>query len=413
MSERVILHCDCNSFFASVETVLNPEYKGVPMAVCGSERDRHGIVLAKNELAKAYGIKTAETVWSARKKCPNLVIAEPHYEAYADFSRRANAIYARYTDMIEPFGIDESWLDVTSSRKLFGTGYEIAKKISSDVKQELGITISVGVSFNKVFAKLGSDYKKPDAITVIDRENMERIVFPLPASSLLYVGAKTASALSSLGIKTIGDLARTSPELLVHKLGRSGEMLHRFALGLDDSPVESHSNEDAKSISNGLTFRHDLLGYEECRVGISYLSDEIGTKLRARGLKCCTVQLTVKDEYLRSIQRQRQQSPPTDISEEIARTAFAILKDEWSAGKPVRTLTVTAGNLIKDDSYAPQISLFDNVVDESREKSKKKENAVDKIRQKYGNDSIIKGAIIDTDLGIYHAPNSDSNKSKR
>ncbi len=413
MSERVILHCDCNSFFASVETVLNPEYKGVPMAVCGSERDRHGIVLAKNELAKAYGIKTAETVWSARKKCPNLVIAEPHYEAYADFSRRANAIYARYTDMIEPFGIDESWLDVTSSRKLFGTGYEIAKKISSDVKQELGITISVGVSFNKVFAKLGSDYKKPDAITVIDRENMERIVFPLPASSLLYVGAKTASALNSLGIKTIGDLARTSPELLVHKLGRSGEMLHRFALGLDDSPVESHSNEDAKSISNGLTFRHDLLGYEECRVGISYLSDEIGTKLRSRGLKCCTVQLTVKDEYLRSIQRQRQQSPPTDISEEIARTAFAILKDEWSAGKPVRTLTVTAGNLIKDDSYAPQISLFDNVVDESREKSKKKENAVDKIRQKYGNNSIIKGAIIDTDLGIYHAPNSDFNKSKR
>lgn len=413
MSERVILHCDCNSFFASVETVLNPEYKGVPMAVCGSERDRHGIVLAKNELAKAYGIKTAETVWSARKKCPNLVIAEPHYEAYADFSHRANAIYARYTDMIEPFGIDESWLDVTSSRKLFGTGYEIAKKISSDVKQELGITISVGVSFNKVFAKLGSDYKKPDAITVIDRENMERIVFPLPASSLLYVGVKTASALSSLGIKTIGDLARTSPELLVHKLGKSGEMLHRFALGLDDSPVESHSNEDAKSISNGFTFRHDLLGYEECRVGISYLSDEIGTKLRARGLKCCTVQLTVKDEYLRSIQRQRQQSPPTDISEEIARTAFAILKDEWSAGKPVRTLTVTAGNLIKDDSYAPQISLFDNVVDESREKSKKKENAVDKIRQKYGNNSIIKGAIIDTDLGIYHAPNSDSNKSKR
>lgn len=413
MSERVILHCDCNSFFASVETVLNPEYKGVPMAVCGSERDRHGIVLAKNELAKAYGIKTAETVWSARKKCPNLVIAEPHYEAYADFSRRANAIYARYTDMIEPFGIDESWLDVTSSRKLFGTGYEIAKKISSDVKQELGITISVGVSFNKVFAKLGSDYKKPDAITVIDRENMERIVFPLPASSLLYVGAKTASALNSLGIKTIGDLARTSPELLVHKLGKSGEMLHRFALGLDDSPVESHSNEDAKSISNGFTFRHDLLGYEECRVGISYLSDEIGTKLRARGLKCCTVQLTVKDEYLRSIQRQRQQSPPTDISEEIARTAFAILKDEWSAGKPVRTLTVTAGNLIKDDSYAPQISLFDNVVDESREKSKKKENAIDKIRQKYGNNSIIKGAIIDTDLGIYHAPNSDSNKSKR
>ncbi len=413
MSDRVILHCDCNSFFASVETALNPDYRGVPMAVCGSERDRHGIVLAKNELAKAYGIKTAETVWSARKKCPNLVIASPHYEAYADFSRRANAIYARYTDMIEPFGIDESWLDVTSSQKIFGSGYEIAKKISADIKRELGITISVGVSFNKVFAKLGSDYKKPDAITVIDRENMEQIVYPLPVSSLLYVGERTATSLISIGIRTIGDLARTSPDILSRRFGKSGEMLYRYARGLDDSPVESHATEDSKSISNGFTFRHDLLGFEECRIGISYLADEIGTKLRARGLKCCTVQLTVKDEYLRSIQRQRQQSPPTDISDEIADTAFSILKDEWSSGKPVRMLTITAGNLIRDDSYAPQISLFDTAVDESREKSKKKENAVDKIRQKYGNNSIIKGAIIDTDLGIYHAPERNVDKNSK
>ena len=413
MSDRVILHCDCNSFFASVETALNPKYKGVPMAVCGSERDRHGIVLAKNELAKKYGIKTAETVWSARKKCPNLVVAEPHYEAYAEFSRRANAIYARYTDMIEPFGIDESWLDVTSSRKLFGTGYEIAEQISRDIKNELGITISVGVSFNKVFAKLGSDYKKPDAITVIDRENMERIVYPLPVSSLLYVGNRTATALTAMGIRTIGDLARISPEILTRKLGKAGEMLHRYARGLDDSPVEAHSNDDAKSISNGYTFRHDLVGYDECRLGINYLADEIGTKLRARGLKCCTVQLTVKDEYLRTIQRQRQQSPPSDISAEIARTAFDILKDEWSPGKPIRMLTVTASNLIRDDSYAPQLSLFDSAVDANREKSKKKESAVDKIRQKFGNDSIIKGAIIDTDLGIYHAPEYDIDKNKK
>ena len=413
MGDRVILHCDCNSFFASVETALNPAYKGVPMAVCGSERDRHGIVLAKNELAKACGIKTAETVWSAKKKCPSLVIAEPHYEAYADFSRRANAIYARYTDMIEQFGIDESWLDVTSSRKLFGSGYEIAEKISHDIKNELGITVSIGVSFNKVFAKLGSDYKKPDAITVISRENMEQIVYPLPVSTLLYVGARTADTLTSIGVRTIGDLARMNPDILCLKLGKAGEMLHKYACGLDESPVESHTNDDAKSISNGFTFRHDLLGYEECKVGISYLSDEIGTKLRARGLKCCTVQITVKDEYLRSIQRQRQQSPPTDISSEIADTAFSILKSEWSAGKPIRMLTVTATNLIRDDSYAPQISMFDSSVDESREKRKKKENAVDKIRQKYGTDSIIKGAIIDTDLGIYHAPEVNLDKGKK
>jgi len=192
MGERVILHCDCNSFFASVETALNPAYSGVPMAVCGSEEDRHGIVLAKNELAKKYGIVTAETVYSARKKCPSLVIAPPHYKAYSEYSKRVNEIYARYTDMIEPFGIDESWLDVTASKKLFGSGEEIAERIRKEVKEEIGITVSIGVSFNKVFAKLGSDYKKPDAITVISKENFRQIVFPLPASDLLFVGKKTA-----------------------------------------------------------------------------------------------------------------------------------------------------------------------------------------------------------------------------
>ena len=188
MKDRVILHCDCNSFFASVETVLHPEYKDVPMAVCGSVEDRRGIVLAKNELAKKYNIQTAETVFSAKKKCPDLVIAKPHHKLYAEYSKRVNDIYKRYTDMVEPFGIDESWLDVTGSQKIFGDGLTIAEKISWDIKTEIGITVSIGVSFNKVFAKLGSDYKKPDAITVINRENFKRIVYPLPVSDLLFVG---------------------------------------------------------------------------------------------------------------------------------------------------------------------------------------------------------------------------------
>ena len=189
-NERTILHCDCNSFFASVETVSHPEYARVPMAVCGSTEERHGIVLAKNELAKKYGIKTAETVWSAKKKCPDLVIAEPHYGEYVKFSRAVNRIYAEYTDEIEPFGIDESWLDVTKSRKAFGTGVEIAEMLRRRIREEIGITISVGVSFNKIFAKLGSDYKKPDATTVIDRENFKSIVYPLPVGDLLFVGRR-------------------------------------------------------------------------------------------------------------------------------------------------------------------------------------------------------------------------------
>ena len=397
---RVILHCDCNSFFASVETVLDPSLKNVPMAVCGSEEDRHGIVLAKNELAKKYNIQTAETVFSARKKCPGLVTVVPHHSEYLDFSRRLNEIYARYTDMIEPFGIDESWLDVTASKKLFGSGIEIAERIRREVREEIGITVSIGVSFNKVFAKLGSDYKKPDAITVIDENNFKDVVFPLPAANLLFVGKKTADALASMGIRTIGVLAETSKDLLIHRFGKMGEMLHRYSNGLDDSPVEAE-RDDVKSISNGLTFRHDLLTPEEYRVGIDYLSEEIGYKLKKQGLLSSTVSITIKDEYLKSIQRQRAVDPPTDISREIADTAYAILIDEWHVGKPIRMLTVEASNLIHKENLNEQLSFFEEQSDIKREKYEKKENAVDKIRQKFGGSSIINGAVLNSDIGVF------------
>ena len=399
MSARVILHCDCNSFFASVETALNPSYIGVPMAVCGSEEDRHGIVLAKNELAKKYGIQTAETVYSAKKKCPSLVIAKPHYDEYLKFSKRVNEIYSRYTDMIEPFGIDESWLDVTASKKLFGSGEEIAERIRREVKEEIGITVSIGVSFNKVFAKLGSDYKKPDAITVISEENFRQIVFPLAASELLFVGKKTAEQLRLLGIRTVGELAMISRDMLVKKFGKMGDMLHRYANGLDDSPV-SPEREDAKSIGSGLTFSHDLQSREECRVGLDHLADDVARRLRKKEMKCETVQLTIKDNYLRVIQRQKTQNPPTDIARLIADTAYEILVDEWSENKPIRMLTVTATNLIRNDSYAEQIDLFGDAEYKDREKSKKREETLDLIREKYGAASIVHGSVISSDIGI-------------
>ena len=400
MSGRVILHCDCNSFFASVETVLNPGYRDVPMAVCGSEEDRHGIVLAKNELAKKYGIQTAETVYSARRKCPGLVIAKPHHGEYVKFSRRVNEIYGRYTDMIEPFGIDESWLDVTASKKLFGSGEEIAERIRQDIKREIGITVSIGVSFNKVFAKLGSDYKKPDAITVINEENFRGIVFPLPVSDLLFVGKKTTDQLKLIGVRTIGELAELSESFLVKKFGKMGEQLHKYANGLDDSPVSSE-REDAKSVGSGFTFRHDLVSREECRVGIEYLADDIGRRLRNMGMKCETVQLSIKDEYLRVLQRQRPQKPPTDISRLIADTAYDILLEEWNESKPVRMLTVTATNLVRSESFAEQIDLFGEEDFKEREKSKKREETIDIIRQKHGSTSIVQGSVISSDIGIY------------
>ncbi len=401
--DRVILHCDCNSFFASVETVLNPEYKSVPMAVCGNVADRHGIVLAKNELAKKYGIQTAETVASAKRKCRGLVIASPHYGEYVKYSKAVNEIYASYTDMIEPFGIDESWLDVTSSVRLFGSGAEIADKIRREVKSRLGITVSVGVSFNKIFAKLGSDYKKPDAVTVIGRDNFRDIVYPLPVGALLFVGSKTAQGLAAMGIRTVGDLAQSDSELLKMRFGKSGEMIKKYALGEDDSPVLRQSEQaEQKSIGNGFTFKHDLVSREACRIGIDFLSEEIGYKLRKAGLKCSVVQLTIKDEYLTSIQRQRRVSPPTDISREIADAAYATLQASWSEGKPIRMLTVTVSGLIKADDVVSQIGFFDDgAEDVRREKNKRREQTVDKIRQRYGTDSITTAAIIDSDIGIY------------
>ena len=399
MGKRVILHCDCNSFFASVETVLHPEYKGIPMAVCGSQEDRHGIVLAKNEEAKKYGILTAETIHSALKKCPHLVIAEPHHDKYVEFSRRVGEIYAQYTDLVEPFGIDESWLDVTASYKIFGSGEQIAQKIRKQVKEEIGITVSIGVSFNKTFAKLGSDYKKPDAVTVIDEENFRSIVYPLPVSDLLYVGKKTADQLLRLGIRTIGDLAAASAQLLEYNFGKNGILLYKCARGEEDSPVTVPTDE-VKSIGRGYTFRRNLLNFDECYVGILYLSEQIGTQLREKGLVCTTVSLKIKDENLITVQRQKPLDAPTDLAKEIATCAYEILRDHWLSKKPIRMLTVTALGLVKKENASEQISFFDGSKAENK-KEEKLEKTIDDIRQRFGSDIIVAGSVMDRELGIY------------
>ncbi|MBR2325047.1 MAG: DNA polymerase IV [Clostridia bacterium] len=400
MKGPTILHCDCNSFFASVETVLNPAYKNVPMAVCGSAEDRRGIVLAKNELAKKFGVQTAETIYSAKKKCPALVIADPHYDRYVEYSRRVNQIYARYTDIIEPFGIDESWLDVTASFKLFGSGEEIAERIRREVKEELGITVSIGVSFNKTFAKLGSDYKKPDAVTVINEENFRSIVYPLPVSDLLFVGKKTAERLLQMNVRTVGDLANVSLPLLEHSFGKHGTLLHRCATGEEDSPVTVPTDE-VKSIGRGCTFRRDLLTREECYIGLLHLCEQIGEQLRAKGLVGSTVSLKIKDEYLVSIQRQKALTAPTDLSKEILALAYEILCEQWKSGKPIRMLTVTVTGLMKKSEVSEQISLFDDPKTRMNEKEEKIEKTKDSIRQKFGSSAIFAGSVMDEDLGLY------------
>ena len=252
--DRTILHCDMNGFYASVELLDYPQYKNIPMAVCGDPKSRHGIILAKNEPAKKFGIKTAETIWQAKKKCPSLVCVPPHHDKYSKYSKMINEIYLRYTDMVEPFSIDESWLDVSASLTLFGSGKEIADQIRETVKKELGLTLSAGVSFNKIFAKMGSEYKKPDATTVITRENYKKIIWPMDISEMFFVGKATADKLKTAGIHTIGDLANTSRPLLVSMLGKHGGMLYDYANGLDEEPVSLYSDrEKIKSVGHGMT----------------------------------------------------------------------------------------------------------------------------------------------------------------
>lgn len=389
--ERTILHCDCNSFYASVETLLDPTLAEGPAAVCGDPESRHGIILAKNEKAKAFGVQTAETIWQAKRKCPDLRLVAPHRAEYVKYSRRCNELYLQYTDLVDPFGIDESFLDVTGSMHLFGTGEQIADELRRRMREEIGLTISVGVSFNRAFAKLGSDYKKPDATTVFSRGNFRERVWPLPANTLLYVGKRAAARLDGLGVHTIGDLAACDPAFLHRVFGKLGDTLLRYARGEDDEPVRSfYAEREVKSVGNGMTFAHNLLGEEECRMGLTALCDNVGRRLRARGLVCQTVQLTIRDPEFHNRSRQVTLTQPTNSTRALFETTLALLRAHWPMNKPVRLLTVTAANLLPENQSCEQLSLFDSATDvQSRQKQRDLDRAVDALRQKFGNQSVI------------------------
>lgn len=387
--ERVILHCDANSFFASVETVLHPEYKDVPMAVCGSVEDRHGIVLAKNEQAKKYKIKTGETVWQAKQKCPSLVIARPTYGVYNEFSRRMNRIFSDYTDLIEPFGIDESWLDVTDSKKLFGDGKSIADAIRKRVREELGITVSVGVSFNKVFAKLGSDMKKPDATTVIEKNSFGSTVWRLPVSELLFVGPACNSRLNRVGIMTIGDLAAADSDFLKRYLGKNGLMLKSFACGNDLSPVMPSGYEpEPKSVSNGMTFRYNLVTGEDVSFAVTYLSHMVAARLRRHGKLCRVVAVTVRFPNQISVNRRVGAARPTNLACDIARDALFLIKEKVGMGEEIYAVTVHAESLTDACGADLQETMFPTEEERDFKKHLSLETAVDSIKERYGNTAL-------------------------
>lgn len=395
--ERTILHCDCNCFYASCEATLNPQLNNVPMAVGGSVDARHGIILAKNEIAKKYGVKTAETIWQAKRKCPDLVIVPPQHQLYEEYSKKVNNIYKEYTDLVEPFGIDESWLDVTGSRALFGDGKTIADELRKRIKEELGITISVGVSFNKVFAKLGSDYKKPDATTVITRENFRKIIYPLPVTDLLFAGRKTAVQLEKLNIKTIGDLANADRDELVNLLGKNGEMLYLYARGEDESEVLGNIDErELKSVGNGITFRHDLVGEEEIKQGIHILSESVATRMKRYGVRCTTIRIQIKGKDFKTVSRQRTIDVPTNLEKNLRDVSYELLTEIWDFKKPIRAITITGANLLYD-TEGEQLTLFDEEEDKSRENL---EDTITTLREKYGFNAIKTADILENEIVV-------------
>ncbi|MBR1810125.1 MAG: DNA polymerase IV [Clostridia bacterium] len=391
-TERAILHSDLNCFYASVEMMLDPSLRGKAIAVCGATEERHGIVLAKSDLAKKAGVKTGMVNWEAQRLCKDLILVPPQYDQYLKYSKLVRAIYQRYTDQVEPYGMDECWLDVTGSRKCCGSAMEIAEKIRRSVKEELGLTVSIGVSFNKIFAKLGSDLKKPDAITEISVENFKDKVWPLHCSDLLYCGPATTKKLESRGIHTIGDIAETNPEYLKSFLGVNGYALWTYASGNDQSRVMHKDFESPiKSVGHGITCMADLENNEEVYRVMLELSQDVGHRLRVHELSATGVQIYVRGDDLFGSQFQCKLPAKTQLPSEIANAGFDIFRQRYPWGTKVRAVCVRAIGLVPKNENE-QLSLFDNTL--RRQKKEKLQDAIEALRGRFGKAAITYATLL-------------------
>ena len=407
MADRLIFHCDCNNFFASCECLERPELKNVPMAVAGDPEERVGIVVAKNEIAKKYGVKTTDTVWQAKRKCPDIVFVPPRHHYYREVSDRVNLIYRDYSDFVEPASIDESYLDLTGTLDYYHmTARELADTIRERVKKEIGITISVGVAHNKIFAKMGSDYKKPDATTVILGEEYKTILWPLPVSDLMFAGKASVKLLNQKGINTVGDLALQPKERIRSLLGKGGESLWNYANGLDDDPVRRWGDmPEVKSVSHGMTFKRDLVTREEIETGVAVQVDRIAMSLRRQDLKGSVISVQIKTPQLVVISRQTSLNHYTWLEHEIREVAMKLILDNWYIGDPIRAITVGVSKLFPSRDATEQLDLFDLVgenqnSEKTRQRQDKMEAAVDALRQKMGNMAVTLGVQKNEEIGI-------------
>ena len=387
---RTILHVDLNNFYASVECLYHPELRGKPVAVSGDVENRHGIILAKNQLAKAAGVKTGEAIWQAKGKCPGLICLPPDYRKYLRFSRLARKIYADYTDKIESFGIDECFVDVSGSAALFGDGVKIAGEIRRRIREEMGVTASVGVSWNKIFAKLGSDMKKPDATTLITEENFRDIVWPLPVEELLYVGRSTKNKLNNRAVFTIGDLAARDVQMLKLALGVWGETLWTFANGLDAAPVAQSGEESfVKSVGNSTTTPRDLVNIEDVKMTVFVLAESVAARLRRHGLKCRTVAVHIRNKELYSFERQGKLPTPSFLTSDISGKALEIFRQNYTWDRPIRSLGVRGADLVTEHG-AVQLDMF--ALDSTEQEQL--ERTLDRLRERFGPYCVRRCALL-------------------
>lgn len=399
IKRRDILHCDLNNFYASVEIRDNPSLAGLPVAVGGSVEERNGIILAKNYIAKDYGVKTAEPLFEAKRKCPNLIILPPRMEEYSRMSKIVREIYARFTDMIEPFGMDECWLDVTGSHYLFGSSEEIAYKIKETVKEETGLTISVGVSFTKVLAKLGSDLKKPDAVTVLSEENYKKKIYGLKANEIIGIGPATMKKLEKIRIHTIGELAESDPDMIIRHLGKNGMYLWRAVNGYDDSRVHEYGyKEEAKSMGNSTTLKYDLYENRQVWQVMLSLAEEVCRRLRADGQCACGVCISVKTNDLDYHEFQTRLDFPTNSSLMMAETGFRLFIKNFDWHRPIRALGIRGINLESED-IERQCTLFADT--EKTQKLEALDRVSDSLRKRFGRD-VIYPATLQNDLFLTH-----------
>ena len=389
---REILHCDLNNFYATVACRDDPALKGKAVAVGGSKEERHGIILAKNEIAKQFGVSTGEAIWQAQQKCPSLIVVPPDFKRYTYFSQQVRKIYERYTDLVEPFGIDECWLDVTGSRRLFGDGVTIADRIRQEITAEQGLTASVGVSFNKIFAKLGSDLKKPNATSVIPYDRFREIVWPLEVNRLLGVGPATERKLHSLAIFTVGDLANADFDAVRLRLGKNGELLHRFANGEENSAVlKTDFKYRRQSIGRSVTCPKDLLNFDEVYRVFLRLSEEVARELRREDMEAHSIAVHIRDNRLQVREFMTGVDFPVQSAKLLADEGIKLLKRSYGFEYPLRSVGIRAINL-RDYSPEFQLSFFDDRM--KLIKQDMLERSMDKVRDRYGDGAVVRASLL-------------------